>query len=292
MALTWRRARVGVLVLVGVAGLVGATLVAEREIAAIAAGALLYPARHRVVRRAPDACVEETFAGLDVALAGWRCRAVGSPRATVVYLHGVADNRTSAVGWIERLAAHGFDVVAYDSRGHGESGGNACTYGYFEKQDLARVLGTLRPGPIVLIGTSLGGAVALQEAATDRRVTAIVAVETFADLRSVATERAPAILPPWLIRRAFATAERVGHFDVDAVSPRRAAAAIRVPVLLVHGQADVDTRPEHSRRVFEALAGPKELVLVPGAGHNHALSPATWPTIERWIDGATAPPLR
>ena len=52
-------------------------------------------------------------------------------------------------------------MVAYDSRGHGESGGAFCTYGFLEKRDLRRVIDIMPPRPVVLIGASLGGAVAL-----------------------------------------------------------------------------------------------------------------------------------
>ena len=60
--------------------------------------------------------------------------------------------------------------VAYDSRAHGESEGDVCTYGFFEKRDLHQVLDSIGPGPIALVGTSRGAAVALQEAAEDARV--------------------------------------------------------------------------------------------------------------------------
>lgn len=255
---------------------------AERVISRVAAGALIHPARHRVAQPAPTACADETIGGDGVSLAAWRCRAPGSPRGTVIYLHGVADNRGSAAGWIVRFVADGLDVVAYDSRAHGDSGGEACTYGYFEKRDLAAVIGTLRPGPVVLIGASLGAAVALQEAADDPRVSAIVAAETFSDLRTVATERAPKALPSWLIRRAFTQADRDAGFDVDAASPEHAAHVLTVSVLLVHGAADVDTPPDHSRRVFHALAGPKTLLIVPGARHNESLTAASR-EVERWV---------
>ena len=110
------------------------------------------------------------FPGKGVALAGWQCHAPGERRGTLVYLHGVADNRAAVAGIVSRFTAQGFDVVAYDSRAHGNSQGDACTYGFYEKEDLRSVLDTLDPGPIVLIGTSLGAAVALQEAADDSRV--------------------------------------------------------------------------------------------------------------------------
>jgi len=198
----------------------------------------------------------------------------------------VADNRASSVGVIERLTRRGFDVIAYDSRAHGQSDGDTCTYGFFEKLDLRRVMDTLRPGPIVLIGSSLGAAVALQAAVGQPRVVGVVAAEAFSDLRTIATERAPAYLPAWTIRQAFRVAEQQGRFDVARVSPVAAARALRIPVLLIHGADDHDTSPEHSQRLLAALGGPKRLILVANAGHNQAVSGVgVWSEIERWLDG-------
>jgi uncharacterized protein len=258
------------------------------QLPVIGAGGLLHPARTRVVGAAPDTCSDASFAGAGVTLKGWRCSANGVRRGTIVYLHGIADNRTSSTGVIGRFGRRGFDVIAYDSRGHGESGGAACTYGFLEKHDLHDVLDTIRSGPIVLLGTSLGAAVALQEAAGDTRVTAVIGAETFSDLRTIASERAPFFFTKGTIRRSFQLAEEQGHFDVDAVSPEHAAAAITVPVLLVHGAMDIDTPPEHSQRVFAALKGPKRLILVPNAGHNGSLRPEVWDEIDRWIDQVIA----
>jgi pimeloyl-ACP methyl ester carboxylesterase len=209
---------------------------------------------------------------------------VGPRRGLLVYLHGIADNRSGAAGLVQRFGARGFEVVAYDSRRHGQSEGDACTYGFLEKADLRRVLDQLDPGPIVLVGTSLGAAVALQAAAEDERISAVVAAETFSDLRTVAAERAPFFFPSGAIARAFELAEREGRFEVDAVSPLRAAAKINAPVLLIHGEADVDTPPDHSRRAFAALRGQKRLMIVPGAGHNASLQGEIWGEIESWID--------
>lgn len=256
------------------------------EIPAIGAGALLHPARTVTARPAPPGCKDETFAGAGVALRGWRCTATAPRHATIVYLHGVADNRGSATGAIARFLPLGYDVIAYDSRAHGDSSGEACTYGFYEKQDLRRAIDTI-DGPVVLIGDSLGAAVALQEAADDPRVTAIVAAETFSDLRTVATERAPWIFTNGQIDRAFVLAAREGRFDVDAVSPARAASRIAVPVLLIHGTADVDTPPAHSQRVFDRLKGPKRLVLVPGAPHNGSLRPEVWKEIDAFVRGVS-----
>jgi alpha-beta hydrolase superfamily lysophospholipase len=231
---------------------------------------------------------EVTFTGWDaVQLKGWRFPARGVRRGTLIYLHGIADNRGSSLGAAERFTTRGFAVIAFDSRAHGESGGTACTYGYYEKRDLQKVLDTVDARPIVVMGASLGAAVALQTAAEDPRIDAIVSVEPFSDLKTVATERAPFFLTSGMIQAAFATAERQGHFSLAAVSPELAAARITVPVMLIHGALDDQTPPAHSQRIYAALKSPKRLLIADGAGHNQSLTPAVWLEIEEWIDGVT-----
>jgi pimeloyl-ACP methyl ester carboxylesterase len=272
-----------------VGAVIAAALIAAALIMApsIAAGGLLYPARHALRAAIPPGCENRDFQGDDVTLRGWQCGSIGKRRGTIIYLHGVADNRGSSVGVVQRFTPRGFDVVAYDSRRHGQSPGEVCTYGFVEKRDLRRVIDGLSTGAVVLIGTSLGAAVALQEAASDPRVATVVAAESFSDLRTVATERARWYLPGPVIRKAFIVAEQRGRFLVDAVSPLQAARTITAPVLLIHGAEDKETPPAHSQRIFEALTGPRRLMLVPGAGHNQSLyGPGVWGEIERWIEEA------
>lgn len=267
-----------------VIALLGGAAAGCRNVPEIAAGALLHPARRTELPVRPGNCKDREYTSAELTLRGWTCSAEGPRRGSIVFLHGIADNRGSAVGTILRFTSQGFDVVAYDSRAHGASDGTVCTYGYFEKADLRRVIDGLMPGPIILIGTSLGAAVGIQAAAEDPRISGVVAAEVFADLESVARDRAPRLLTEGIIRDAFAVAEERGRFPIAAVSPETAARSIRVPVLLIHGERDRETSPNHSRRVFEALHGRRQLVLVPGAGHNESLhKPETWSVIDRWI---------
>lgn len=231
-----------------------------------------------------------TLTGSAGALRGWSCRTTADRAGTVIYLHGVADNRGSARGAIDHFGRQGFDVLAFDSRAHGSSDGEMCTYGYWEARDLGAIVDLADDGPVVLLGTSLGAAVALQYAPDDSRVRAVIAAETFSDLRTVATERAPWFFTAGVIDRAFVLAEARAQFQVAAVSPAAAAARIRVPVLLIHGADDVETPPAHSQRVFAALAGPKRLLLVHGAGHNQSLGGEAWAAIDGWLDQALTAP--
>ena len=255
------------------------------QVPAIAAAALLHPWRRAIPRLPPAPCVNATFEGAGgIAIRGWRCVPSAPPAGTVVFLHGVADNRMSGAGVVTRFLSRGFEAVTYDSRAHGESGGDFCTYGYHEKDDLRRVITALGARRVVVIGHSLGGAVALQAAAEDDRIASVIAVESFSDLQTVAGERA-FYLPAWLVVRAFRYAEQKGAFKASSVSPEQAASRIKVPVFVIHGTADNSTSPEHAKRIHAALAGPKRLLLVDGARHTQSLArPEVWNAIDQWID--------
>jgi dipeptidyl aminopeptidase/acylaminoacyl peptidase len=259
------------------------------------AAALLHPRRRPPPPPPALAHEDVTFAGDGgVELHGWLFRAPpprrGAPaRGLIVFLHGVADNRGSGLGVAARYVAKGYDVLAYDSRAHGASGGDACTYGYYEKRDLARALDLMRADRAVVVGVSMGAAVALQAAAEDPRVAGVFSIATFSDLRTAARERAPFFATDRAIREAFALAEAEGHFRVDDVSPETAAPRVRAPVVLVHGADDHETPPDHSERVARALAGPHELVLVPGKNHRNVLAGDVWTRMDRFI-GAILPP--
>jgi len=248
------------------------------------ANALLHPVRKPLRQRPSGAYEEVELAGDGVSLKAWRFHAEGTKRGTVVFLHGLADNRGSALGPARHFVSRGFDVLAYDSRAQGESGGDACTYGFWEKRDLARVLDGLGDEPVVLMGWSMGAAVALQEAAADTRVGTVVAVAPIADLRAAVYERAPAVASRANIDEALRLAEQQGHFRIADVSPVSAAAAVQAPTLLIHGASDAETPVAHSRRVYEALRAPKRLIVVPGAGHNDPLRPEVWSAVDAWID--------
>jgi pimeloyl-ACP methyl ester carboxylesterase len=250
------------------------------------ANAILHPYR-RTTTVVPNLPFEDlVFVSEGVTFRGWRFRGTPPRRGLIVYLHGSADNRQSGLGFAHRFVPQGFDVVAYDSRAHGDSGGDACTYGFYEKKDLSRALDALQLDAAIVFGTSLGGAVALQAAADDPRIIGVISQSSFSDLETVVRERAPFFASAAEIKAALGIAETRGAFRVAEVSPRLAAMRIRVPVLLIHGERDSETRPSHSKAILAALAGPKELLIVPRAGHNDTLAdPETWVRIDRWLAG-------
>jgi pimeloyl-ACP methyl ester carboxylesterase len=256
------------------------------------ANAILHPWRRPLVL-SPDLPHESvTFSDGDVRLEGWLFRATGPRRGLIVYLHGIADNRQSGLGVAQRFVPRGYDVLVYDSRAHGRSTGEACTYGYYEKQDLVRALDAVSAHEAVLFGSSLGAAVALQAAAIEPRVRGVIAQSSFSDLRSIVRDRAPFFATAGDVADALTLAGRWAQFPPDEVSPERAAAQIHVPVLLLHGQKDHETRSLHSERIYRRLAGRRQLLIVPGAGHNDVLArEGVWQAIDAWLRDLESPSL-
>jgi pimeloyl-ACP methyl ester carboxylesterase len=226
-----------------------------------------------------------TIAGDGVTLRGWLFPAE-SPRGTVIFLHGRNQNRSEGLRVAERLVPLGWDVLVYDSRAHGTSGGEYSTFGYWERRDLSRVIDALGADRVVVMGVSLGGAVAIQGAADDPRIAEVISISAFSSMRRVVRERLPAFIARLVLPSTFRAAEEMGEMRVDGADTAVAARRVTVPTLVLHGQDDRFVPREHARRIHDALAGPKTLAFVRGAGHGGVLErEEAWRRIVGWLDG-------
>lgn len=207
----------------------------------------------------------------------WFVPATGdSLRGTVLLLHGIGDTKASMLGGAASLVQAGYNVVLYDSRAHGRSTGRYCTYGFYEKRDVSRVLDEvvrLYGGcePFGIMGSSFGGAVAVQALAADKRLRCGIVESTFTVLGDIvyAYQQQMLGIPfRWVADEALAKACTLAQFSADSVCPECSAARVEQPVLVVHGTADERINITHGRRIFQALASPhKQWLAVSGAGH-------------------------
>jgi pimeloyl-ACP methyl ester carboxylesterase len=79
--------------------------------------------------------------------------------------------------------------------------------------------------------------------------------------------------PKFLMYFPTWTALNVGSWRThgELLDPAEEAKKIRCPVMVVHGDLDDIVPPELTDRLFKSLAGPKQLVVIPGAHHNDLL---------------------
>ena len=203
---------------------------------------------------------------------------------TVILLHGITDNREGVAGYGQLLLEHGYAVLLPDARRHGESGGELATYGVKEADDIHRWVSWVYqhdpPQCVYGFGESYGAALLLQSLAVENRFCAVAAESTFSTAREMSFERVsgPLHLPSWfgrtLGRSAIWSAVIYAHlrYGVDLLqpSPLEAVTSSKVPVLLIHGEADQSIAPWHSQLIANAAPDHVVLWLVPHAGHTMA----------------------
>lgn len=214
-------------------------------------------------------------------LSCWLVPQTKNPRGTIIYLHGVGDCKIGGVPYARLFFERGFHVFLYDSRRHGKSEGAYCTYGFYEKNDLSTIIDYLlsrsdvRVGNIGLFGTSMGAAIALQAAAVDNRIAAVVAEASFTDLRTVSVDYQKRIIKlPWHFLRnvAMTGSQRIAKFKARQVSPLEAVKHVQKPILFIHGTDDTRIKTEYSHALYENANEPKELLLIPRGDHTDLLN--------------------
>jgi pimeloyl-ACP methyl ester carboxylesterase len=207
-----------------------------------------------------------------VTLRGWFVQS-DRHRGVIVLLHGIRANRQQMVDHARFLHRAGYSSLLCDSRAHGESGGDAITFGHLESEDaraevaLAR---SLAPGePVAVIGVSLGGAAALL-AKPPLDIDAMILESVYPSIDRAIENRlrgpvggaAPLFAPMMLAM----IRPRLG-FGADELRPIDHVGSLKTPKLFMFGTTDRDTTPEESMEMFNAAAGPKQVWAVEGAGH-------------------------
>ena len=187
-----------------------------------------------------------------------------TPRGTIFLLHGRGGRKEDMLWIAKRFVAADFRCLVYDSRAHGQSEGDHCTYGKDEVRDLQSLITKTSNhlstrsesiGPVGLFGVSLGAAVALQASDLDA-VGAVVAVSSFSSLSEVVTYSGRKLihrhLPDPFIQAALSLGGWRADFYPSASSPLSALIKVDTPLFLVHGERDGVIPISHGRRLFEA----------------------------------------
>jgi uncharacterized protein len=221
-------------------------------------------------------------------------------RGTIVFAHEFGSVRTSCMRFCRPLLRAGYDVFAFDFRGHGESpseegykprqwvsdreqadmaGAIAFITSHLEKQGHPRNIGLF--GLSRGAGASILGAVKCDDVraiVTDGAFSSDTALEylmrrfatVFARIRIVAENHPPAF---WRFLRWLLFLECRRKFKCRFPSVRKAMRKLGPrPILFIHGEKDSYIPVAQSQILYDRALGPKSLWMVPGAKHNCAVS--------------------
>ncbi|HET6309773.1 MAG TPA: alpha/beta fold hydrolase [Candidatus Nitrosotalea sp.] len=212
-----------------------------------------------------------------VNFGAWLFRQPGSPQ-TVIVSGGHKGQRQGSLGISAALWRKGFNVILYSYRGMPGSDRAPITFGIKEVLELQAVIAFARKrisnAKIGLLGFSMGAVVSLLGAAGEPGVQALVLDSPFSDLRMLLIEnvRRTSKLPGspfvwladcmlWLRTKSW----------MSECSPREVLSSLEPrPLFFIHGGADEITSVNHSRRLYDAYRGPREIWIVQGAPHTGA----------------------
>jgi hypothetical protein len=194
------------------------------------------------------------------------------PRAVVLFCHG---NGGNVALWADVLRIlhdrMGVTAMGFDYRGYGRSEGTPSEAGVLADARAARAWLAQRAGigenQIVLMGRSLGGAVAVDLAVDGAR--GLVLESTFTSMPEVGHATMPWLPVRALMRTQFNSLAKIGNYHG--------------PLLQSHGTADRLIPYAMGRQLFEAANEPKQFVVIPGGDHNDPQSDAYYAALFEFL---------
>lgn len=218
-------------------------------------------------RFSPEDVYFKTTDGL--VLHGWFFRSKPEAEATILVLHGNAENLSTHVNSVLWLVMEGFNVFIFDYRGYGRSQGSPGLKGVHLDAEAAleTALGLPRAksGSIVVLGQSIGGAIAVYTVANSPykdRVAALVIDSAFASYRLITREKLGQFFLTWPFQYPLS------FLVSDYYSPIRWIKKVSpVPILIIHGDKDPVVPVHHGRMLYEAALPPKEFWETSVPGH-------------------------
>ena len=214
-------------------------------------------------------------------LRGWYIHAERPTGRVLVVAPGIDSNRLAGgitLPLAEALVADGFDVLAFDFRGQGESDGDTLSFGAREQDDVLGAVAAARArgaSHVAVLGLSMGSAAAMLAAARSTDIEALVLDSAFLNWAETLRRelRSGWHLPEPLVDYAVFLYDRLSGTDAASVVPADAIERLAGrPLLFIAGADDRAVDPAESETMAAAAEPPAEYVLVPGAGHVGAFS--------------------
>lgn len=205
---------------------------------------------------------------------------------TIIILHGIGCSRWTSMKYADLYLDKGFNVLVYDSRGYGESGGKITTFGHYEKYDLdswVDYIAKRNEGGIIGVhGESMGGATALLHSKINeesKRVKFYVVDSSYSDLKELGRKiLKDNIDQPYLETFVyyfngfyvnFITLMKA-KFLVTRISPLKAIRNVSTPIMFIHGAKDILVPSSMSLQLYNEKKGAKSIYIT-SADHVHSI---------------------
>ena len=211
-----------------------------------------------------------------INLKGYWIKTDDPPKSIVIFIHGIGGCKEHFLDLSKNLANIGIESILMDSRAHGQSEGEFCTYGYKEKEDISSVVDFIKSKndnvPIGIWGNSMGGAIAIQALEHDTRIEFGIIESTFANLDDIVYDYQKAktfnIGLKFICNMTLNEAGKLAEFEPSQVSPLSSVQHISQPVLIAHGDADENIKFDYGKLLYENLKSTdKQFITVENGGH-------------------------
>jgi pimeloyl-ACP methyl ester carboxylesterase len=231
-----------------------------------------------------------------IPLKAWWLPASGTPRGAVIIAHGIDHTRQVMLPRAAFLVRGGYDVLAMDLRGHGESGGSIVSPGLLEARDILGALRFIRSRgnnePVALLGVSYGAAASLIAAAESPEIAAVISDSAFPTGKDVSDDISRHYLHDsqtnFWIRALYLASSLPGaarataltyylrsgtYLGPELLSVIPFAARIHIPTMIISGGRDWIVPTDKARQILSAIPdNRKELLIIPNAVHDTAYS--------------------
>jgi len=225
------------------------------------------------------------------------------PCPALCLCHGIPSGQPSPSddrgypGLAERFCATGFVTLIFNFRGAGLAQGNLDMMGWTRDLkaaiDYLASLDEVDKSRLCLLGSSAGAAVSVYVAANDPRISSLITFACPAEFGFLTDkQRAKATIDHFrsigLIKgKDFPPSVDEWLDGFNAASPMRWINRISPhPLLLIHGEKDDLVPVEHAHRLYKHAREPKELVIIPSAGHRLRLEEKVITTALNWLKAA------
>jgi uncharacterized protein len=212
-------------------------------------------------------------------LHGWYAPAK-NPRAVVLFCHGNAGNiagRAATLAILQRYV--GASTLMFDYRGFGRSEGSPNEAGVLADARAARrwlaEREKIAETDIVVMGESIGGAVAVDLAACDG-ARALVVQSSFNNMPDVAAYHFPWLPVHLAMRTRLDSAAKIGDYHG--------------PLLQSHGDIDGIVPLRYGQRLYEAANEPKKFLLYSDHDHNDPMPQAYYDELRSFLENLKSHP--